>query len=166
MQRFQSCRIGARSFPPSPRLPNLYRVHSQTTTQPRRWALRSQAFTTTLPRAEIQKTPVPSVKDEIITAAPPAPSSILDRLPAFARPIKPYLELTRIDKPIGTLLLYWPCGELMLQRKRTTSHLRLSSVVDHNGIHSKSPSLINTLILPRAVRHRRSHHAWRGMHHQ
>lgn len=26
--------------------------------------------------------------------------------------IRPYLYLTRIDKPIGTLLLFYPCGQL------------------------------------------------------
>ena len=31
----------------------------------------------------------------------------VDRLPAK---IRPYLYLTRIDKPIGTLLLFYPCG--------------------------------------------------------
>jgi hypothetical protein len=31
----------------------------------------------------------------------------VDRLPAKVRP---YLYLTRIDKPIGTLLLFYPCG--------------------------------------------------------
>ncbi|KAJ2395319.1 Para-hydroxybenzoate--polyprenyltransferase, mitochondrial precursor (PHB:polyprenyltransferase), partial [Coemansia sp. RSA 2559] len=27
----------------------------------------------------------------------------------FPKSIRPYLYLTRIDKPIGTWLLYWPC---------------------------------------------------------
>ena len=31
----------------------------------------------------------------------------VDRLP---RKVQPYLYLTRIDKPIGTLLLFYPCG--------------------------------------------------------
>ncbi|KAJ2352690.1 Para-hydroxybenzoate--polyprenyltransferase, mitochondrial precursor (PHB:polyprenyltransferase), partial [Coemansia sp. RSA 2618] len=33
--------------------------------------------------------------------------SFIDRFPVSARP---YLYLTRIDKPIGTWLLYWPCA--------------------------------------------------------
>jgi 4-hydroxybenzoate polyprenyltransferase len=34
----------------------------------------------------------------------------VDRLPPTVRP---YLYLTRIDKPIGTLLLYYPCGTFL-----------------------------------------------------
>jgi 4-hydroxybenzoate polyprenyltransferase len=33
----------------------------------------------------------------------------LDHLPAK---IAPYAFLTRIDKPIGTWLLFWPCGKI------------------------------------------------------
>lgn len=36
-----------------------------------------------------------------------SPLSWVDRLPPT---IRPYLYLTRIDKPIGTLLLFYPCG--------------------------------------------------------
>ncbi|KAJ2792150.1 Para-hydroxybenzoate--polyprenyltransferase, mitochondrial precursor (PHB:polyprenyltransferase) [Coemansia guatemalensis] len=32
--------------------------------------------------------------------------SFIDRFP---EPMRPYLYLSRIDKPIGTWLLYWPC---------------------------------------------------------
>ncbi|KAH9062181.1 UbiA prenyltransferase family-domain-containing protein [Lactarius vividus] len=40
------------------------------------------------------------------TPAPPAASTWVDRLPPK---VQPYLYLTRIDKPIGTLLLFYPC---------------------------------------------------------
>ncbi|KAG0238028.1 Para-hydroxybenzoate--polyprenyltransferase, mitochondrial precursor (PHB:polyprenyltransferase) [Actinomortierella wolfii] len=40
-------------------------------------------------------------------AVPKAPKTWLDKMPAS---IQPYLYLTRIDKPIGTWLLYWPCA--------------------------------------------------------
>lgn len=36
--------------------------------------------------------------------------SWLDRLPPK---LAPYVFLTRMDKPIGTWLLYWPCGKLI-----------------------------------------------------
>ncbi|KAJ9116684.1 hypothetical protein QFC20_000618 [Naganishia adeliensis] len=62
------------------------------------------------------------LKDEIVNTAPPAPPSILDRLPSFAKAIRPYLELTRIDKPIGTLLLYWPCA-WSITMASTANHL-------------------------------------------
>ncbi|WVW79969.1 4-hydroxybenzoate polyprenyl transferase [Kwoniella bestiolae CBS 10118] len=59
--------------------------------------------------------PHPSVTSELIhpqtggSETLPAPKSILDKLPGWAAPAKPYLALTRIDKPIGSLLLFWPC---------------------------------------------------------
>lgn len=28
--------------------------------------------------------------------------------------MKPYLELARTDKPIGSFLLFWPCGNLII----------------------------------------------------
>ncbi len=39
-----------------------------------------------------------------------APGTWLDRMP---KSVQPYLYLTRIDKPIGTWLLFWPCGNSM-----------------------------------------------------
>ncbi|KAJ1926144.1 Para-hydroxybenzoate--polyprenyltransferase, mitochondrial precursor (PHB:polyprenyltransferase) [Tieghemiomyces parasiticus] len=41
------------------------------------------------------------------TATPVAYGTWLDRFPAGARP---YLFLLRLDKPVGTWLLYWPCA--------------------------------------------------------
>jgi hypothetical protein len=41
------------------------------------------------------------------TKALTTPRTWVDRLPTKAQP---YLYLTRIDKPIGTLLLFYPCG--------------------------------------------------------
>jgi hypothetical protein len=38
----------------------------------------------------------------------PNPTTWVDRLPAAVRP---YVYLTRIDKPIGFLTVYYPCGE-------------------------------------------------------
>ncbi|WVQ73751.1 4-hydroxybenzoate polyprenyl transferase [Cryptococcus sp. DSM 104548] len=41
---------------------------------------------------------------------PPAAPTIIDKLvPKWAEKAKPYLYLTRIDKPIGSALLFWPC---------------------------------------------------------
>ncbi len=39
--------------------------------------------------------------------SPTAPTTWVDRLPPK---VQPYLYLTRIDKPIGTLLLFYPCS--------------------------------------------------------
>lgn len=41
-----------------------------------------------------------------VSVAPP--TNWVDRLP---KSVRPYLYLTRIDKPIGTLLLFYPCGK-------------------------------------------------------
>ena len=34
-----------------------------------------------------------------------------NKIPIRARWIHPYLSLARLDKPIGTWLLFWPCGK-------------------------------------------------------
>lgn len=47
-------------------------------------------------------------QSDSVSARPP--TTWVDKLPARARP---YLYLTRIDKPIGTLLLFYPCGVLL-----------------------------------------------------
>lgn len=41
------------------------------------------------------------------SSASTAPTTWVDRLPPK---IRPYLNLIRIDKPIGTLLVFYPCG--------------------------------------------------------
>lgn len=52
----------------------------------------------------------------------PGPPTILDRvLPSWAARAKPYLLLTRIDKPIGSILLYWPCGTSLQLDSPSTS---------------------------------------------
>lgn len=40
----------------------------------------------------------------------PPPTTWVDRLP---QKVRPYLYLTRVDKPIGTLLLFYPCGQFL-----------------------------------------------------
>ena len=61
--------------------------------------------------------------------ASPAPQTTwVDSLP---KPVQPYLYLTRIDKPIGTLLLFYPCS--------TPSRLFLvSSVIEAEEPRSSS----------------------------
>ena len=117
--RLRSCRVGLQPIVPALRFPKIHSSTTQAThTRLLSRTLPSRYLSTTSPRTDIQK-PTPRINDEII--ASPAPPSILDRLPGFAKPLKPYLELTRIDKPIGTLLLYWPCGE-------PSSNARVSAV--------------------------------------
>jgi hypothetical protein len=55
-----------------------------------------------------------------------APTTWVDSLPPK---IRPYLYLTRIDKPIGTLLLFYPCGAssgFELVRSSSSSFLNLA----------------------------------------
>jgi hypothetical protein len=60
------------------------------------------------------------------------PEPWVDRLPPGVRP---YFYLTRIDKPIGTLLLFYPCGG-SLAISVASSHLNYSlfSVVNYYGL--------------------------------
>ena len=52
---------------------------------------------------------IPNVQEQPNIPGPPnpTPETWVDRLP---EKVRPYLYLTRIDKPIGTLLLFYPCG--------------------------------------------------------
>ena len=46
----------------------------------------------------------------LVSEAPPKKghaARFVDSLPTFAQP---YLRLARLDRPIGTWLLFWPCG--------------------------------------------------------
>lgn len=57
------------------------------------------ASSTTSPSVQIPPTPL----------APP--TTIFDRfLPSWAERAKPFLYLLRLDKPIGAILLFWPCA--------------------------------------------------------
>lgn len=54
--------------------------------------------------------------------------SWIDSLPPRVRP---YLYLTRIDKPIGTMLLFWPCSTSLLSPTRSSSE---RSAVQHGQL--------------------------------
>ena len=49
--------------------------------------------------------------------------------------VRPYLYITRVDKPIGTLLLFYPCGQSTSARFGHVQVLRGSSLslVDYHG---------------------------------
>lgn len=44
----------------------------------------------------------------------PPTTTWVDTLPRSITWTKPYLQLARVDKPIGTWLLYWPCGKIII----------------------------------------------------
>ena len=60
-------------------------------------------------RVERRHVSTSSSVDPTVTCAPPQPppKSWVERAP---KRIRPYLYLARVDKPIGTLLLYYPCS--------------------------------------------------------
>jgi hypothetical protein len=58
--------------------------------------------------ALVYSTQTPSVTSQTSTT----PTTWVDRLPPK---MQPYIYLTRIDKPIGTLLLFYPCSALSPQ---------------------------------------------------
>jgi 4-hydroxybenzoate polyprenyltransferase len=75
--------------------------------------------------------PHPSVLTEL---ASPIQPTILDKyLPKWASAAKPYLLLTRIDKPIGSLLLYWPCA-WSITMASTINHLPPSVPLFYMGL--------------------------------
>ncbi len=59
----------------------------------------------TLRQSLLKTSPRPS--STLSDASPAPPTTWVDRMP---KSVRPYLYLTRIDKPIGTLLLFYPCG--------------------------------------------------------
>lgn len=66
------------------------------------------------------------------TTAVTAQKTWVDRLPA---PIRPYLYLTRVDKPIGTLLLFYPCGMYYICTSFPSLKREAScSMVDYDGL--------------------------------
>ena len=71
--------------------------------------LRLKAQTLGCGRVECRYASTPGSAD-LITPPPssqPPPKSWVERAP---QKIRPYLYLARVDKPIGTLLLYYPCS--------------------------------------------------------
>ena len=69
-----------------------------------------------------------------ITTSPPKPplaARIVSSLPARA---KPYAYLARLDKPVGSWLLYWPCGPPHLQHTLTFVAWSITLAAAHTQI--------------------------------
>lgn len=56
-----------------------------------------------------------------------------ERLPKGLRWTHPYLSLARMDKPIGTWLLYWPCGASRWIRAKVSPSPELMEILLHGG---------------------------------
>lgn len=67
-----------------------------------------KSFLATRPSTAVPPTPLIRY-----TSSVTPPTTWVDRFPAS---IRPYIYLTRIDKPIGTLLLFYPCGTFLFFR--------------------------------------------------
>ena len=119
-------------------------------------------------RVERRYTSTSSTTDPIAALAPsqPPPKSWVERTP---QKLRPYLYLARIDKPIGTLLLYYPCGTSPL-RPRPESWSRDErvggSLVNNDGfVRAQSPG-DHSFNVPEPLRGRRARHAECGVYDQ
>lgn len=84
-------------------------------------------------------TPVSEIASSVSPSVPAPPPSWLDHLPRSLTWTRPYFELSRLDKPIGSWLLYWPCGETSkavvqpVVESLTASSFIDCSLVNYNG---------------------------------
>lgn len=101
-------------------------------------------------------------KSSTVVPTPATPATWVDRLP---QKVRPYLYLTRIDKPIGTLLLFYPCGSSSNFISTVVSDHSFSMVHRHGVIFS-SPADHNTSNLPESFWSGCFSHAWCRLHHQ
>lgn len=115
-----------------------------------------------------QSTSIPSITETSTTTALTPPPSWLDKLPTSLRWSRPYFELSRLDKPIGSWLLYWPCGE-PTSSKESFSIVDISihsSLVDYyGGIFVRLSAPVYALSA-RSFRNWSSSNAWSRLYHQ
>lgn len=92
------------------------------------------------------------------------PRTWIDYLPAKVRP---YLYLTRIDKPIGTLLLFYPCSASGTRLSELTlSKCQNLSLVDHYGFVRLKTAMDDSFNIHQSFWRRGTCHAWRRVHHK
>jgi hypothetical protein len=95
----------------------------------------------------------------------PAPVPITTWVDHFPANVRPYLYLTRIDKPIGTLLLFYPCGLCFFS---FFFRLRLNeptySLVHHDGVVCPPAPIYYTAGLYWHIWCRCTRDAWRGLY--
>lgn len=92
-----------------------------------------------------------------------ANKSWVDCLPTRVRP---YLYLTRIDKPIGTVLLYLPCSAFFQSFFVVQNRPNNLSMVDNDGVLCTTSAMDDTPHLSEPVWNWRAHHARGRMHDQ
>ena len=95
------------------------------------------------------------------------PTTWIDRLP---RKVQPYLYLTRIDKPIGTLLLFYPCSAspqiFLVMWGPVVTVPSVISLVNHHGLIRAQRTPVHPSEVHRSVWSRCVDHARGGVHHQ
>lgn len=120
------------------------------------------------PQAPLQS----KLPDHVLVSAIAPSRTFVDRLPKALLPIKPYLELIRIDKPIGTWLLYWPCGasahDRQCRRSQSSRYVSLHSLVYHSVRldHDSDAITLTSALQSRTVPDRCPCHAGSRLHHQ
>jgi hypothetical protein len=78
--------------------------------------------------------------------------------------LRPYLYLARLDKPIGTLLLFYPCGSSRSTRL-LQAHIQ-ASLVNYDGGARSRRSVAHPCLLYHSVRNRCIHNERRRMYHK
>ncbi|GFZ42733.1 4-HB polyprenyltransferase [Saitozyma sp. JCM 24511] len=130
---------GRTSIPrPLPGSTTFPRLSSSLTARTRTRPSLSLALPSTPTRALVvssahRSSPPHSAFSELVHPSPPpppiAPPTILDTaLPKWAEGAKPYLLLARVDKPIGSVLLYWPCA-WSITMASTVNHLPVTTPI-------------------------------------
>jgi hypothetical protein len=101
----------------------------------------------------------------ISTSQPAASKPWVEHLPAK---VQPYLYLSRVDKPIGTLLLFYPCGSSSSRSPtlRVPEPPTLFSLVNHNGFLRTAAPFHDASDLYKPLRCRGTRYARRGLHNQ
>lgn len=101
------------------------------------------------------------------TSTSPTPTTWVDRFPPK---VQPYLYLTRIDKPIGTLLLFYPCSASADSSGHVAFNVltvpNVISLVNHHGLICAQCTPIHPSEVHHSVWNRRIDHARGGVHHQ
>lgn len=95
-----------------------------------------------------------------VSNAPLPPKPWVEHFPTRLRP---YLYLTRIDKPIGTLLLFYPCGLWSFFCDGQLLSV-VCSLVHYHGFLRAGSTLHNPADLPRPIWAGSVSYAWCWLH--
>ena len=150
-----------------PRALFLLRTPSPHTVFRKQWCSQPGAHTLGCGRIERRCTSTSSQACHIVPSAPsqPPPKSWIERIP---EKIRPYLYLARVDKPIGTLLLYYPCSAFPFPTLKSGVMMNRigGRLVDNDGFVRAAAPHNRTFDIPYPLWRRRVCHARGGMYDQ